>query len=520
MNGDYTRGLFRRMAAMFRGTVVADAGGGDFTVRLDDTQGLVTATPLFAGAQLKAGQKVLISRTDSMGRGLGGGYSIHGSAPSVSKGTSGARDLSDDEERGGATISLIEPASLTLEAGGASATITIYGTGLADIVPTYGHAEITDASAQVVTDTQITLDVEASITCPLSTQSLTIGEVEVPNYFSVIEMPSQLLGGVWHQDVLDSSELTGGWGQVHRSNLRSGDSALGPYDDWADDYSAWGGIVYISDEDKILALVGPMDSDLDEPVDVGLVVSAQLGVSSFALPFNGAWGGNALYKFGKVYYIKFLNVGGFGDALISMDPDGTNGASHAVTGHNEGLFNLFNDPFEDNVVWLSGQNISSGVNCYVMRLTFSDPATFAVDKVAVASSSISSAIAVTSSYVYAPHDTDRTITRISKSDLSVTTHAYTGSGTWETQGCLATGGYLYVVAWNGSNSLTIFKVDESTMSSVASAQLSTSFKASTTMLLRDSEIIISGSDGTFVVQLADLSSVTHNDVGGHQLVVL
>src|SRR5688572_6653636 len=105
MNGDYTRGLFRRMAAMFRGTVVADAGGGDFTVRLDDTQGLVTATPLFAGAQLKAGQKVLISRTDSMGRGLGGGYSIHGSAPSVSKGTSGARDLSDDEVRGGPAIS-------------------------------------------------------------------------------------------------------------------------------------------------------------------------------------------------------------------------------------------------------------------------------------------------------------------------------------------------------------------------------------------------------------------------------
>jgi hypothetical protein len=483
-NGDYLRGLLRRKAAMFRATVLADAGRGDYTVRLDDTRGTVTATPIMAGANLVPGQKVLVSRTDSMGRGMGGGYSIHGSAPSTVKGSSGADELSEEDERTGATVTLIEPQPVTLEAGGSPVTINIYGTGLSDEVATYGHAGITNDSAPVPTDTQITLSVDATGVTPLGQYSLTVAGHTIENFFTVIELPSQLGGGVWHQDTLNTSEAGGTWGMVRRSVFRTGDTALGPYDDWADDFSAWGGIVYCSDEEKILALVGPMDLDLDEPVDVGLEISNQLVVSSFALPFNGYWGSTAVYKFGKVYYIKDGR-----ESLISMDPDGTNGADHAVTGHLSGLHVLFNDPYEDDVIWIGGWNVSG-------------------------------AFGVTSDYVYGcVVNDDRKVVRVAKSGMTATEHTFTGSGTWNVQGCTTKDGYVYVIAFNGSNSMTIFKVSETTMLSANSAQLGTTFKAVRTMLVRNSEIIASGQHGTYVILSDDLSSDTYT-AGGHQLVVL
>jgi hypothetical protein len=516
-NGDYLRGLLRRKAAMFRATVLADAGRGDYTVRLDDTRGTVTATPIMAGANLVPGQKVLVSRTDSMGRGMGGGYSIHGSAPSTVKGSSGADELSEEDERTGATVTLIEPQPVTLEAGGSPVTINIYGTGLSDEVATYGHAGITNDSAPVPTDTQITLSVDATGVTPLGQYSLTVAGHTIENFFTVIELPSQLGGGVWHQDTLNTSEAGGTWGMVRRSIFRTGDTALGPYDDWADDFSAWGGIVYCSDEEKILALVGPMDLDLDEPVDVGLEISDQLVVSSFALPFDGYWGSTAIYKFGKVYYIK----DGRG-SLISMDPDGTNGADHAVTGHLSGLHVLFNDPYEDDVIWIGGWNVSTNGRPYLLRLTFSTPTAFTVEKVELSTSNatVSGAFGVTSDYVYGcVVNDDRKVVRVAKSGMTATEHTFTGSGTWNVQGCTTKDGYVYVIAFNGSNSMTIFKVSETTMLSTNSAQLGTTFKSVRTMLVRNSEIIASGQHGTYAVLSDDLSVNTYT-AGGHQLVVL
>lgn len=83
-------------------------------------------------------------------------------------------------------ISAFSSEPLRLTAGGASASLTISGTGFesGDEIE-YGHAGITDASAASITSTQVTLSVQASGAVPVGLYSLTYNDITYRNVFDV-----------------------------------------------------------------------------------------------------------------------------------------------------------------------------------------------------------------------------------------------------------------------------------------------------------------------------------------------
>ena len=83
-------------------------------------------------------------------------------------------------------ISTFTPEPRALTRGGAAASLVIGGTGFAsgDEIE-YGHVGITNASAPVITATQVTLSVQASIAVPAGSYDLTYNDVVYRNVFDV-----------------------------------------------------------------------------------------------------------------------------------------------------------------------------------------------------------------------------------------------------------------------------------------------------------------------------------------------
>ena len=186
--GSYLRGFRRRTAELHPGTIAEIIGGGVYRVTLDRTGGTMRASVSQLGAVFKVGQSVLLSRIDTSGAAPNGGWVILG--PSALQNRSDAAPYSTTSVRTGATVSRImsggvDVSRITLVGGGAAAVTSIYGTGFtAD--PTYGHAGITNDIPVVRTSTLITIQVEASGVTPDGLYSLTVGGMEIPDFFSVI----------------------------------------------------------------------------------------------------------------------------------------------------------------------------------------------------------------------------------------------------------------------------------------------------------------------------------------------
>lgn len=190
-DGTYIRGMLRRTAAIIQAKVVSQRADGDYWCELSDTGGQVVASRGDLGVSLSPGQLVLLSRTDSSGRGVGSGYVILSYPPTSGRNSSLATGFDAESQRTGTTVSRItvdgeDAESVTLVAGGAAKAVTINGTGLS-AGATYGHAGIANHVPQVLTETtRLVITVEASGATPDGTYGLTIpGYGTIPDFFIV-----------------------------------------------------------------------------------------------------------------------------------------------------------------------------------------------------------------------------------------------------------------------------------------------------------------------------------------------
>jgi hypothetical protein len=176
-----------------------------YEARLADTNGTVR----FAGpinVTLEHNQAVLLARGDAAGRTINSGYIYVGLGPVLARNVTGVGDPDTDTDTYSSEIVTSIPEYVELTAGGASRTIHIYGKNLST-PPTYGDAEIDDASAQTITSTHITLVVSATIACNAGEYSLTVGGVTYPKFFRVTATLPDLADFSWvNQDLATATQ--------------------------------------------------------------------------------------------------------------------------------------------------------------------------------------------------------------------------------------------------------------------------------------------------------------------------
>lgn len=176
------RGEAQARAATVKGPV--GDGTGDYACVDNATGEVVRASVAASGVTFAKRFPVVLTRNDDGTVAKTGGLVIQQNRAIAAKGTIYSHPSSSEADYATAAVVMINPESASFVAT-QTQTIVIYGTGLADAVLDYGTADLTDASAPVMTPTRITLSVVCGGLPALGSFDLTVAGVVFSNFFTI-----------------------------------------------------------------------------------------------------------------------------------------------------------------------------------------------------------------------------------------------------------------------------------------------------------------------------------------------
>lgn len=176
----------KRIADVRYGDVVQRNSDGTYDVRLLTSQQTVRATKANPQDEFSAGTRVVLSNLSASRLAVGGGWVIISRAPQEQKGLTGLARANQLIQR--STVILgVDPSPVVLEQGGAAVSATIYGKNMTLAPSSYGTSEISDDTAPVISNEEVTIDIVASASAPLGNHGLTIHGVTIPDAIQVVE---------------------------------------------------------------------------------------------------------------------------------------------------------------------------------------------------------------------------------------------------------------------------------------------------------------------------------------------
>lgn len=164
--------------------IVERNSDGTYKVRFLLSGAIVTASKANPFDEFNTGTWVIVVQLGASGLAVGAGYSIISRAPRENRGLAAA-PLEDEILYDGAVVLSVEPHPVVLETGGPAEEVKIYGRGFLS-APSYGHAEIDDDSAPVVTPDEITLSVKATLLATPGLYELNVEGITVDDVFEIV----------------------------------------------------------------------------------------------------------------------------------------------------------------------------------------------------------------------------------------------------------------------------------------------------------------------------------------------
>jgi len=176
----------RQGSVILPATIDSHRPDGDENVRIRHTGQVVRASRGNTGGTYEIGQVVQVSRTDASGVTSNTGWVIIGPPPTSMRGSSSSAPLTETKTHSGTAITLIVPNPVPLVAGGDSVTVTLHGVFAGVTGVSFGTSEIVNDVPPTATDSEITLEVRATVgAVPGDYDLLLDGAVVAPGLFEV-----------------------------------------------------------------------------------------------------------------------------------------------------------------------------------------------------------------------------------------------------------------------------------------------------------------------------------------------
>jgi len=180
---------------------------GSYMVRRQDNNELVRATASNLGVTYKPGTVVICVNPGASGLNRNTGLTIIGFPGTALKNASGAPVTGDSFSTSGSAVLSITPNPVNMWSG-QTVAVTIRGAGFT-AAPTYSSPLLTNASAPVVTATQITLSVKADEAIAAGTYGLTL-DGKTYNVFQISKLSGHIYFIEWQGGELKKLNPTDG----------------------------------------------------------------------------------------------------------------------------------------------------------------------------------------------------------------------------------------------------------------------------------------------------------------------